>query len=141
MAVLPNGRRASSPASSFRTFTIGFFAGLVCFAFMTFYISDLSIQHTTSMSSSSSSGNNNFLNAMSATSQQQQQPSASTKGNDANDNALAGLSCDAYGGPSNDVAQEMVYWQDIPSDRYEREILQPYYINSFPALRSCLIHT
>ncbi|CAB9502629.1 GDP-fucose protein O-fucosyltransferase [Seminavis robusta] len=29
---------------------------------------------------------------------------------------LAGLKCDAYGGPSTDVAQEMVYWEDIPSD-------------------------
>jgi hypothetical protein len=29
---------------------------------------------------------------------------------------LAGLSCDAYGGPSPDVAQEMVYWRDIPAD-------------------------
>jgi hypothetical protein len=29
---------------------------------------------------------------------------------------IAGLNCDAYGGPSEDVAAEMVYWQDIPSD-------------------------
>ena len=29
---------------------------------------------------------------------------------------LAGLSCDAYGGPSQQVAQEMVYWEDIPTD-------------------------
>jgi len=29
---------------------------------------------------------------------------------------LAGLHCDAYGGPSEEIAQEMVYWQDIPSD-------------------------
>jgi hypothetical protein len=26
------------------------------------------------------------------------------------------LNCDAHGGPSNELAQEMVYWQDIPSD-------------------------
>ncbi|CAB9527574.1 GDP-fucose protein O-fucosyltransferase [Seminavis robusta] len=29
---------------------------------------------------------------------------------------LAGLNCDAYGGPSEEVAQELVYWEDIPSD-------------------------
>eukprot|EP00521_Asterionellopsis_glacialis_P006023 CAMPEP_0195281424 /NCGR_PEP_ID=MMETSP0707-20130614/739_1 /TAXON_ID=33640 /ORGANISM="Asterionellopsis glacialis, Strain CCMP134" /LENGTH=537 /DNA_ID=CAMNT_0040340307 /DNA_START=134 /DNA_END=1747 /DNA_ORIENTATION=- len=29
---------------------------------------------------------------------------------------LAGLKCDAYGGPSEEIAQEMVYWQDIPGD-------------------------
>jgi hypothetical protein len=29
---------------------------------------------------------------------------------------VAGLNCDAYGGPSEKDAAEMVYWQDIPSD-------------------------
>jgi hypothetical protein len=29
---------------------------------------------------------------------------------------LAGLNCDAHGGPSMDIAAEMVYWEDIPSD-------------------------
>ena len=29
---------------------------------------------------------------------------------------LAGLNCDKYGGPPSDIAQEMVYWEDIPSD-------------------------
>lgn len=29
---------------------------------------------------------------------------------------LAGLQCDQFGGPSLDAAQEMVYWEDIPSD-------------------------
>jgi hypothetical protein len=29
---------------------------------------------------------------------------------------LAGLSCEAYGGPPAQVAEEMVYWEDIPSD-------------------------
>ena len=29
---------------------------------------------------------------------------------------LAGLNCDASGGPARDVAQEMVYWEDIPQD-------------------------
>jgi hypothetical protein len=28
----------------------------------------------------------------------------------------AGLNCDNWGGPSHDAAQEMVYWEDIPSD-------------------------
>jgi hypothetical protein len=29
---------------------------------------------------------------------------------------VAGLSCKAYGGPSDEDAAEMVYWQDIPVD-------------------------
>lgn len=29
---------------------------------------------------------------------------------------LAGLNCDKFGGPSEEAAQEMVYWEDIPSD-------------------------
>jgi hypothetical protein len=28
----------------------------------------------------------------------------------------AGLSCAKYGGPADEVASEMVYWKDIPSD-------------------------
>lgn len=35
---------------------------------------------------------------------------------------LAGLSCDVYGGPPDELAQEMVYWEDIPSDRYDLEL-------------------
>ena len=31
---------------------------------------------------------------------------------------LAGLSCQAHGGPPDEFAQEMVYWHDIPTDRY-----------------------
>lgn len=31
---------------------------------------------------------------------------------------LAGLNCEPWGGPSNDVAQEMVYWEDIPTDAH-----------------------
>jgi hypothetical protein len=30
--------------------------------------------------------------------------------------SLAGLSCEKYGGPAPDIAQEMVFWEDIPSD-------------------------
>ena len=29
---------------------------------------------------------------------------------------VAGLSCEQYGGPNDEFAQEMVYWEDIPSD-------------------------
>jgi hypothetical protein len=29
---------------------------------------------------------------------------------------VSGLSCEAYGGPSDEDAAEMVYWEDIPSD-------------------------
>ncbi|KAI2513334.1 GDP-fucose protein O-fucosyltransferase [Fragilaria crotonensis] len=35
---------------------------------------------------------------------------------DTNQHKVAGLNCDAYGGPSEKDAAEMVYWQDIPSD-------------------------
>jgi hypothetical protein len=31
---------------------------------------------------------------------------------------LAGLNCDAFGGPSREIAHEMVYWEDIPSDEH-----------------------
>jgi hypothetical protein len=30
--------------------------------------------------------------------------------------SLSGLSCEKYGGPSPEIAREMVYWEDIPSD-------------------------
>ena len=29
---------------------------------------------------------------------------------------ISGLTCDAYGGPSDEIASQMVYWSDIPSD-------------------------
>ena len=38
----------------------------------------------------------------------------------ASDLRIAGLSCSAYGGPAAHVAQEMVYWQDIPEDSKHR---------------------
>jgi len=31
---------------------------------------------------------------------------------------IAGLNCDPWGGPPNEIAEEMVYWQDIPSDAH-----------------------
>jgi hypothetical protein len=37
---------------------------------------------------------------------------------------LAGLNCDAYGGPEPEVAAEMVYWSDIPSDS---EFVSPFH--------------
>lgn len=30
--------------------------------------------------------------------------------------SLAGLSCDRFGGPADEIAREMVYWEDVPSD-------------------------
>jgi hypothetical protein len=33
---------------------------------------------------------------------------------------LAGLSCERYGGPPPEVAQEMVFWQDIPEGERRR---------------------
>ena len=35
---------------------------------------------------------------------------------EAEQHKVAGLSCKAYGGPSDEDAAEMVYWQDIPVD-------------------------
>jgi hypothetical protein len=35
---------------------------------------------------------------------------------DSSQHRLDGLNCDIYGGPSEEVAKEMVYWRDIPSD-------------------------
>ena len=32
--------------------------------------------------------------------------------------SIAGLNCDRFGGPEEDVAAEMVYWRDIPSDSH-----------------------
>jgi hypothetical protein len=36
---------------------------------------------------------------------------------------VAGLNCDRYGGPSEEIAAEMVYWRDIPSDA---EYISPF---------------
>lgn len=36
---------------------------------------------------------------------------------------VAGLNCDKYGGPSEEIASEMVYWRDIPSDA---EFVSPF---------------
>lgn len=35
---------------------------------------------------------------------------------DTENHAIAGLNCDDHGGPSEEIAAEMVYWRDIPSD-------------------------
>jgi hypothetical protein len=37
---------------------------------------------------------------------------------------LAGLDCSRHGGPPNDIAAEMVYWSDIPSDNAH---MSPFY--------------
>jgi hypothetical protein len=41
---------------------------------------------------------------------------AETQSGASNRHKVAGLNCDAYGGPSEKDAEEMVYWQDIPTD-------------------------
>ena len=41
---------------------------------------------------------------------------SSEKPKEAAKHRVAGLSCKAYGGPSDEDAAEMVYWQDIPVD-------------------------
>jgi len=38
------------------------------------------------------------------------------KNNAEQSHRIAGLSCEKYGGPSDDIAKELVYWEDIPSD-------------------------
>jgi hypothetical protein len=43
---------------------------------------------------------------------------------------LAGLNCDKWGGPSHDAAQEMVYWEDIPSDE---RFVSPFHQSNGPA--------
>jgi hypothetical protein len=54
------------------------------------------------------------------------------------------LECAAYGGPSPEIAQEMVYWQDIPSDtRYVSPFKgssddDPKYM-TFEPVRSCML--
>ena len=32
------------------------------------------------------------------------------------DHAIAGLSCERFGGPSQEDLEEIIYWEDIPSD-------------------------
>ena len=78
-------------------FSVLFFFSLLVYSLATFFLSILSLH---------------LMNP--ATSQEE--IALSTE--DLDMNPLAGLSCDAYGGPTEDVAKEMVYWQDIPSDRY-----------------------
>ena len=41
-----------------------------------------------------------------------------------NNHTIAGLSCGRYGGPSHDDTEEMVYWEDIPSDS---SYVSPFY--------------
>ncbi len=39
---------------------------------------------------------------------------------------IANLSCEAYGGPSNEDAEEMVYWEDIPKDALHMSPFHPH---------------
>ncbi len=39
------------------------------------------------------------------------------------DHRVAGLNCDKFGGPSEEIAAEMVYWRDIPTDA---EFISPF---------------
>ena len=50
-------------------------------------------------------------------------------GNNVQENRLAGLNCDRWGGPSNDLAEEMVYWEDIPSDS---QFISPFHKSEGP---------
>ena len=46
----------------------------------------------------------------------EQAPPALDEGQVEKDHMVAGLSCEKYGGPRDEIAAEMVYWRDIPSD-------------------------
>jgi GDP-fucose protein O-fucosyltransferase len=49
---------------------------------------------------------------------QQQQQQQGVDGGDDEDghHKIAGLNCDRFGGPSDDIAADVVYWRDIPDD-------------------------
>ena len=42
------------------------------------------------------------------------------------EHSIANLNCEAYGGPSNEEASEMVYWEDIPKDAQH---MSPFHID------------
>jgi len=42
--------------------------------------------------------------------------SAGGDDNEKDHHVLAGLKCEKYGGPSDEIASDMVYWSDIPED-------------------------
>jgi hypothetical protein len=94
---------AAAANSSFRNFSACFFVSLVLFSLTTLYMSNVSITHIDSV-------------------RQQQLQATRDQGKESENKnsitSLAGLVCDPYGGPSADTAKEMVYWEDIPSDRY-----------------------
>ena len=46
----------------------------------------------------------------------QEQEIGGEKADKKNVHKLGGLSCAAHGGPSDEIAAEMVYWRDIPQD-------------------------
>lgn len=46
------------------------------------------------------------------------QSSTATSNTNQHEHRLAGLNCEKWGGPSDEEAQEMVYWEDIPSDAH-----------------------
>eukprot|EP00980_Cylindrotheca_fusiformis_P021991 scaffold8865_cov67-Cylindrotheca_fusiformis.AAC.1 len=65
-------------------------------------------------------------NPNSSNEQQQQQQTDSTDGQQPSQqqHQLANLNCEPWGGPSNELAKEMVYWEDIPSDS---KFISPYF--------------
>jgi len=66
--------------------------------------------------------------------QQQQQQHQPHKGLPENPHSsrVAGLNCDAFSGPSAEEAQEMVYWEDIPSDAKWSSPFHPNHRNGPP---------
>ena len=57
-------------------------------------------------------------------SQREQNMVVNDDNDDVRDPPIAGLSCESYGGPSDEFASEMLYWKDIPSDS---SFVSPFY--------------
>jgi hypothetical protein len=101
----------SNDASFIKKFSVFFFFGLLIYAVATLSLSIWSVQVTDHARSSQT---NRLILPIS---------------NEGDVSPLTGLSCEAYGGPEVDVAREMVYWQDIPSDRCVLSLLLLLYLN------------
>jgi len=75
---------------------------------------------TTSSTTTSSTTTTNTQSKIQASTEDEK--SSKTKSTNEKDESrkenhtIKGLSCAKYGGPSDDIASEMVYWSDIPSD-------------------------
>ena len=58
--------------------------------------------------------------------EEEQKGKGEENGNQKLVHSIANLSCEAYGGPSNEDAEEMVYWEDIPKDALHMSPFHPH---------------